>query len=162
VVVGRAFSEGELSVNVASGTGATDFPAFQEEIAVPDAPQLTRLDTYKNPDLAQPLSLGILVEREDPLVVKWKPGDGQRIEVIMIPGAGSSTQYQKLRCITFDDGCLEIPSLAISNMALDDATNFRLLVERHNTVPILFEDGGVITSVAVIDICSLVDGVVGR
>lgn len=162
VVMGRAFSEGMLSVDVASGAGATDFPAFQEEIAAPDAPQLTQLGSYKNPDLAQPLSLGILVEREDPLVVKWKPGDGQRIEVVMIPGAGSSTQYQKLRCITFDDGCLEIPSSAIGNLALDDATNFRLLVERHNTVPVLFKDGDMVTAVAVLDVCSLVDGVVGR
>ncbi len=162
VVAGRSFSDGELSVEVTSGTGATDFPAFSEEIVAPDAPELTLLGSHKDPDLAQGLSLGILVERVDPLRVKWKPGNGQRIEVILIPGAGSSTQFQKLRCITFDDGCLDIPSPAIGNMALDDATNFRLVVERHNSVPVLFKDGDLVTAVALIDACSLVEGVVGR
>jgi hypothetical protein len=162
VVVGRTFGEGKLSIDVFSGTGAADFPAFQEEIAVPDAPELTRFDNHKSPDLAAGLTIEVTVERENPLVVEWVPGHGQRIEVTMIPGAGSSTQYQKLRCITYDDGCLEIPRLAINNLALDDATNFRLQVERHNTVPVLFKDGGVVTAVAVIDVCSQVEGVVGR
>jgi hypothetical protein len=158
----RAFAGDTVTFDVTSPGGALDFPAFSDELAVPDQMAIKRLGPHKDPDLANGVSLDITLERTEPLQVEWEAGNGDYIEVKLIPGSGSATAWQKLRCITYDDGCLEIPSPAINHLALDEATNFEIKVERHNQKMHVIKDGDVTRAIALLDSSSWLGGVVGR
>jgi hypothetical protein len=158
----RAYGVASVDIEVTSGTGAEDFPAFSESLPAPEPPVLEGLDGQPGELIATGPSIGIDVNRADPLRVTWQPGSGDYVEVKIIPGAGSATPYAKLRCITFDDGCLEIPGAALGQMALDSATNFRFRLERHNFRLHSESEGGVVKAATLIDLGSTVEGVVLR
>ncbi|MFC1654330.1 hypothetical protein ACFL2F_00880 [Myxococcota bacterium] len=162
ILPGRAFESDTVTFNVTSAGGALDFPAFSSELGVPDQVVIKRLGQHKDPDLVNGVSLDITLEREEPLQVVWEAGNGDYFEFKLIPGAGSSTAWQKLRCITYDDGCLEIPAPAINHLALDEATNFQIKVERHNQKMHVIKDGDVTQAIALLDASSWLGGVVGR
>ncbi|HOX45720.1 MAG TPA: hypothetical protein PK668_19120 [Myxococcota bacterium] len=159
----RGFAEPAIEIELFSGAGAEDFPPFAESIAAPEAPVLESLDGQPGDGLATgALALGVAVERVAPLRVCWTPAAGDYVEVKILPGAGSGTPYGKLRCITFDDGCLEIPGAALGQLALDSATNFRFRLERHNFLLHSEQAGGVTRAATLIDVSSSVEGVVLR
>ncbi|MBW2703492.1 MAG: hypothetical protein JRF33_21960 [Deltaproteobacteria bacterium] len=160
----RGFAGTEVGVDVASAGGADDFPAFSETLPAPLMPAPGRVGDTDWGDLmaVQDPSIGITVDRAYPLVVEWEPADGDVIEVKIIPNAGSSTDYMKLRCITFDDGCLEIPAGAIGHLALDDATNFKLRIERHNYVVHPIRDGDTVEAAAIIGLSASMETIVTR
>jgi hypothetical protein len=162
VLSGRAFTTDSVDIDVLSSGSEDDFPAFNESIKVPDFPELTGLGEHKDPDLASGPSIGIIDQREDPLMVRWKAGDGDYIEFKIIPGAGSETKHMKLRCVTFDDGCLEVPAEALINLSYDLATNFQVKIERHNFVIHTIEEGDVLKAAAMIDAASVYEGTVTR
>lgn len=162
ILNGRAFESDTVTFDVTSPGGALDFPAFSEELEAPDQVVIKRLGPHKDPDLVAGPSLDITLERTEPLRVEWEAGNGDYFEVKLIPGAGSSTAWQKLRCITFDDGCLEIPAPAINHLALDEATNFQIKVERHNQKMHVIKDGDVTQAIAILDASSWLGGIVGR
>ena len=162
VLPGRAFAAESISIEVESPSGDTDFPAFTDSIPAPEFPVLTRIGDLKDPDLAAAPSVGIDEYRADSLRVEWEAGDGDYFEFLIIPGAGSETRHMKLRCITFDDGCLEVPVEALRHLALDLATNFQLKVERHNFVLHSVKDGDATRAAALIDASSALEGTVLR
>jgi len=162
LLAGRGFLAPEVAIEVTSGAGETDFPALSEIIPAPEAPQLEGLDGQPGEGLASGLSLGIDVNRAAPLRVTWRAEGADYVEVKIMPGAGSATPYAKLRCVTFDDGCLEIPGAALGHLALDSATNFRFRLERHNFVLHSVQEGGAVKAAALIDVSSSVEGVVLR
>lgn len=156
----RAFTSDSVTIDVTSPGGALDFPAFSEELRAPDQVVITRLGPHKDPDLTAGLSLDITLERNEPLRVQWKAGNGDYVEVKLIPN-NSPTDWQKLRCITYDDGCLEIPAPAIRHLALDEATNFQVKVERHIQKLHVIKDGDVTQAIALLDASSWLGGLVG-
>jgi hypothetical protein len=161
ILSGRAFTGDSVTIDVTSPGGALDFPAFSEELDAPDQVVIKRLGPHKNPDLSAGLSLDITLERTEPLRVEWEAGNGDYVEFKLIPGSGSSTAWQKLRCITYDDGCLEVPAAAINHLALDEATNFDIKVERHNQKLHVIKDGDVTQAIALLDASSWLGGLVG-
>jgi hypothetical protein len=161
ILAGRAFTGDSVTIDVTSPGGALDFPAFSEELVAPDEVVITRLGSHKDPDLAAGVSLDITLERTEPLKVQWEAGNGDYFEFKLIPGAGSPTAWQKLRCITFDDGCLEVPAAAINHLALDEATNFNIKVERHIQKLHVIKDGDVTQAIALLDASSWLGGLVG-
>ena len=162
ILPGRAFESDTVTINVTSPGGALDFPAFSDELDVPDQVVIKRLGKHKDPDIVSGPSLDITLERSEPLQVVWEAGNGDYFEVKLIPGAGSPTAWQKLRCITYDDGCLEIPAEAINHLARDEATNFNIKVERHNQKMHVIKDGDVTQAIALLDVSSWLGGIVGR
>lgn len=162
VLGGRAFEADTVSVEVSSGGGERDFPAFNEELPAPEFPVLDRVGDARGIDLAAGASVGIHAQRDKPFVVTWEPGDGDFVEFKIMPGAGSQTRHMKLRCITYDDGGLEVPNEAISHMSLDQATNFQVKIERHNFVLYTDEEGDVIRAAAQFDVNSALEGTVRR
>jgi hypothetical protein len=156
----RAFAGDTVTIDVTSAGGALDFPAFSEELDVPDQVVIRRLGKHKDPDLVSGLSLDITLERTEPLRVEWEAGNGDYFEFKLIPN-NSPTGWQKLRCITFDDGCLEVPAAAINHLALDEATNFKIKVERHNQKLHVIKDGDVTLAIALLDASSWLGGLVG-
>lgn len=159
---GRAFDADQVSFDVESAGGDTDFPAFSDELPAPDPVIITRLGDRDNPDLTQGPSINISIDRTEPLEVHWVPGNGDYFEFKIIPGSGSDTQYMKLRCITFDDGCLSVPADALVYLVPDKATNFQLKAERHNFVLHSIKDGDVTQAAALIDVSSVLEATVLR
>jgi len=161
ILSGRAFTGDSVTIDVTSPGGALDFPAFSDELDAPDQVVVKRLGPYKDPDLTAGLSLEITLERTEPLRVEWEAGNGDYFEFKLIPGSGSSTAWEKLRCITYDDGCLEVPAAAINHLALDEATNFEVKVERHIQKLRVIKDGDVTQAIALLDASSWLGGLVG-
>ncbi len=162
LIDGRAFAGGPVSFSVESGDGATDFPAFTDELPAPDPVVITRLGDREHPDLSQGPSVNISIDRIDPLEVRWKPGNGDYFEFKIVPGSGTDTKYVKLRCITYDDGCLSVPADALVYLVPDEATNFQLKAERHNSVFHSVMDGDVTKAVVKIDVSSTIEATVLR
>jgi hypothetical protein len=162
VYPGSAFQDASIGIAVASDDGLTDFPSFTEQIAAPEMPVVTQLGDRVDPDMGAGLSIDISIDRTEPLQVKWEPGSGDYIEVKIIPGSGSSTKHLKVRCITYDDGCLEIPADAIQYLVPDEATNFQFKIERHNFVLHSIKDGEATKAAALIDASSVLEGTVLR
>ncbi|NMB75362.1 MAG: hypothetical protein GYA21_09545 [Myxococcales bacterium] len=159
----RAYAGTEVGIQVfASGSGEQDYPAFAETLRVPEAPTLTHLDQHSGEALADGPSLGIDEHRTEALTVSWKKGNGDYVEVLLSPGSGSDTPWKKLRCITFDDGCLEIPAEGIALLARDTATNFNFKIERHSFKLVQLLDGTVLRAVGLLDLSAELQGVVGR
>ncbi|MBW1810826.1 MAG: hypothetical protein JRJ87_21725 [Deltaproteobacteria bacterium] len=159
---GSAFLEDSITISVASSDGLTDFPSFTELIAAPEMPVVTQLGDKINPDMGSGPSIGISIDRIEPLVVKWEAGAGDYIDVKIIPGSGSDTKHLKVRCVTYDDGCLEIPAAAIQYLVPDLATNFQFKIERHNFVLHSIKDGDATKAAALIDVSSILEGTVLR
>ncbi len=162
ILPGRAFLDDTVRFQVESGVGATDFPAFQDTLATPDPVVLTQLGDLTNPDLTSRPSIGIDLLRQDPLQVQWEAGNGDVIEFKLIPGEGSDTPYGKLRCITFDDGCLEVPAAAINYLSADMAINFQLKIERQNYALHSVVENGETKGVAIVSVSSVLEGTVLR
>ncbi len=156
----RAFGTGPVAFEVDSSTGQNDFPAFSDQINAPVFPELLRLNNSNSPDLSTALSLGINLERTDPLIVEWEGSTADYFEVLIIPNTGSSTPYAKLRCIVYDDGYLAVPVEAIYALALDTCTNWRFRIERHNFKLHTIVDGEATKAVALIDVSSALEGIV--
>lgn len=165
VIAQRGYEAEQVSIDVSStGTLADgDFPAFSENISAPAQPVLLRIGDVEPVDLASSPSIGITTDRIDHMLVQWEPSGADYVEVKILPGAGSETPYAKLRCITFDDGCLEIPAGALAHLALDMATNFQFRIENHFFVihPIA-DDNGKTEASALIDTSSTLGGTVLR
>jgi hypothetical protein len=159
---GRAFVAPRVDIAVASGAGPEDFPAFSASLPAPVAPVVRRLGDLSPVDLASAPSLGISSQQGYDVELEWEPGGGDYVEVLLVPGAGSSTPYGKLRCITFDDGCLAIPYSALNHLALDAATNFRLRIERHQFRLHSERDGDQVRAAALVDLSSSLEAVVLR
>lgn len=162
LIDGRAFAGEAVSFTIESGAGATDFPAFSEELPAPDPVVITRLGDRENPDMSQGPSINISIDRIDPLEVRWKPGGGDYFEFKIVPGSGTDTKYVKLRCITYDDGCLSVPADALVYLVPDKATNFQLKAERHNFVLHPIKDGDLTQAAALIDVSSTLEATVLR
>ena len=162
LIEGRAFDSDQVSFIVASGTGADDFPGFDDSINAPVFPKLLRLGDLSSLDLSTGPSLGITFYRADPFYVQWKPSNADYIEIVLMPGTGTQTGYAKLLCIAFDDGCLEIPADAIATLALDTCTNFRFRIERHNFKSHLIMDGETTKAAALIDVSSVLEAIVTK
>ncbi len=162
LIDGRAFSGGQVSFSVESEDGATDFPAFTDELPAPAPVVITRLGDRDNPDMSQGPSINISIDRIDPLEVRWEPGGGDYFEFKIVPGSGSDTKHIKLRCITFDDGCLSVPADALVYLVPDKATNFQLKAERHNFVLHPIKQGDVTQAAALIDVSSTLEATVLR
>jgi len=162
VITGRAFTASGVVFKVESTDGANYFPPLQAELPPPEAPVLTQLGEFTNPDLTKGLKLGITADRTDPLQVKWQPGNGNYIEVKLIPGRGSETPWAKLRCITFDDGCLHIPAEAVAFMVQDKASDFQFKIERHNFLLHSVREGDKVKAAALIDVNSALEATVLR
>lgn len=161
----RGYQSDQVSIDVKS-TGTIEdgsFPAFSETIPAPAQPILLSIGDLDPVDLAASPSIGIKPDRIDHMLVKWEPTGADYVEIKILPGAGSETPYAKLRCITFDDGCLEIPAGALAHLALDMATNFKFRIENHFFVihPIDGDDGKTMAS-ALIDTSSALSGTVLR
>ena len=106
--------------------------------------------------------INVVDERTAPFWVRWTPGDGDYMVFKLSPGDGSDTPWGALRCITFDDGCLEVPGAALGQLALDKATNFRLRLERHQVVSWSEEVDGLTKAAAIVDVSAVLEGTVGR
>ncbi len=159
---GRGFEAETVSIEVLSENGESDFPAFSEQIAAPAQPVVTGLDDMEPVDLAAAPSIGIDVNRVEDMKVRWEPAGSDYVEVKIIPGAGASAPYGKMRCITFDDGCLEVPAAALAHLALDEATNFRFRIEHHNFVLHSIKEDGQTKAAALIDTSSSIEAIVLR
>jgi hypothetical protein len=162
VLPNRAFEQEALTIDVASGSDERDYPAFAETVSVPDIPVLTRLGEHKDPDLTNMLSIGINSTGEEPLLVRWIPAGADYVEFQISPGAGSDTRHMKLRCTTYDDGCLEVPVEALHHLSLDKATNFQLKIERYNFVVHSIREGDAVRAAAMISAGSVYEGTVLR
>ena len=66
------------------------------------------------------------------MIVTWEPSDANFVIVRIKPSLGTQTGWAEVYCATHDDGGLEIPAEAISLLALDEASLFKLRVERFN------------------------------
>ncbi len=162
IMDGRAFTPEPVTFSVESAGGAGEFPALSVELQPPAPMVITRLGEVENPDLSQGHSVGINTERVDPLVVQWEAGGGSYVEIKLVPGRNSQTQWAKLRCITFDDGCLHIPAEALAFMVADTASDFQFKAERHNFVLHSVRDGDTVKAAAVVDVSSAVEATVLR
>ncbi len=165
VIPQRGYDSDQVSIDVSSSGTLEDgnFPAFSDTIPAPTLPVLLRIGDVEPVDLTTSPSIGITADRIEHMLVQWEPSGADYVEIKIIPGAGSETPYAKLRCITFDDGCLEIPAGALAHLALDMATNFQFRIENHFFVihPIMDEDGKTKAS-ALIDTSSTLAGTVLR
>ncbi|GEM_PF-2003060 len=162
ILPSRGFTSGSLEIEVASGAEAGDFPALVESIVAPEFPVLESLGDMSPVDLATAPSIGVAVDRDDPLTLTWTAGESDFIEIQIIPGAGSATPYRKLQCITFDDGCLEIPGAALGLLAQDAVSTFRFRITRHNYMLHLDQAGATVRSATLIETSSSEEGVVLR
>lgn len=162
ILNGRAFQDQSVTIDVVSADGAGDFPSFSDTVGAPAAPVVTRLGDIDFPDLSSVPSIGITTTRTEPLTVEWETGGGDYIEIKLIPGSGSDTSWQSMRCITYDDGCIEVPASAMNNIALDAATNFQFRFERHNFVLHEIKEGSITKALSVINASSTVEGTVLR
>ncbi|RLB54047.1 MAG: hypothetical protein DRI34_12555, partial [Deltaproteobacteria bacterium] len=139
------------------------FPAFSESLPTPEPVVITRLGDRDNPDMSQGPSIGIDITRTEPLEVHWQAGNGDYFEVKIIPGAGSNTKYMKLRCVTFDDGCLSIPPEALAALVPDQASNFQFKAERHNfALHSIRDNSGQVQAAALLDVNSVLEATVLR
>jgi len=162
ILEGRAFTDQDVTFDVTSGEGDGEFPSFTAQLPAPDPVVLTRLGDRPDPDLGAGPSVNISVDRVDPLLVKWQPGNGDYFEFKLVPGSGSDTKHAKLRCITYDDGCLSVPAEAIVYLVVDKATNFQLKAERHNFELVSIKEEGQTKAAALIDVSSTLEGTVLR
>jgi hypothetical protein len=158
----RGFLAANVSIQVASANGERDFPSFSDQVRTPSFPKLNQAGDAVVSDLSSGPSLGITINRGQPFPVEWESGAGDYVEIKLIPGTGTSSEWVKLRCITFDDGCLEIPFEAITYLAQDTCTNFKLRLERHNLQVHRVTEGDQLKGVAVIDVSAELEGVVKR
>jgi hypothetical protein len=158
----RGFDAATIGIEVASAEGPADFPALTAEIAAPQMPILLSIGDVAPVDLALAPQIGISSSRIEPLEVHWEPSGAEYVEIKILPGAGSATPYAKLRCITFDDGCLEIPAAALSHLALDEATNFQFRIEHHFFVLHAIKQGDQTKAAALIDTSAALEGTVLR
>ena len=156
------FEGAEVSITVAADGAPDSFPGFSDVIPSPAMPVLTRIGSHSPVNLTEAPSLGIVVERVDPLEVSWEPSGADYVEIKIIPGSGSETPYAKLRCITFDDGCLEIPAAALTHLAQDAATNFRFRIEHHFFKLNSVWDGDQLQAATQIDTSASLEGIVLR
>ena len=159
---GRIFAQDELEVEVQPGPGESAFPALTGKLRAPDLPQLTRLGEVPDPDLRAPSSIGITADRPEDLKVQWKPGAGDYMDFVLIPGNGSLTKFMKLRCITPDDGCLSVPAAALQYLAQDKAQDFQLKLTRSQVLLHYAEQGGVRQAAAFISAEAAIEGTVLR
>lgn len=157
----RGFEAAQVAISVESPEGDMDFPAFDEEIAAAPQPELLAVDKQAV-DLAQGPELGITSDRIEDMRIEWRPNGSDYVEIVLVPGTGSETPWGKLRCITFDDGCLTIPADLIAYLAADTASNFDLRLEHHNFVLHSIEEGGEIKAAALIDASSSLVGTIRR
>jgi hypothetical protein len=162
VLPGRAFEADTITFEVESANGDSDFPAFTDSLATPDPIVLTQLGDRSDPDLGLGPSIGITIDRTEPLRVEWVPGNGDYFEFKIYPGSGSDTEYVKLRCLTYDDGCLSVPAEALVYLVPDLATNFQLKVERHNFALHSIKEGDQTKAAAILDVNSVLEGTVLR
>jgi hypothetical protein len=162
ILDGRAFLDPNVNIEIVAEQGERQFPAFSDSLAAPAAPKLRAIGQLESPDLSAGPSIGINAYRDEPLRVEWVPAGGDVIEIKLIPGSGTKTDYMKLRCITFDDGCLEIPAEAIHYLALDECTNFRFRLERHNMKIREVKEGEELKAAAVLDLSSELEATVLR
>jgi hypothetical protein len=160
ILADRAFGTGPVSFVVDSSEGAGDFPSFNDQIDAPVFPKLLHLGNLSSTDLSTAPSLGIILDRADPLIVEWEGSTADYFEVMLIPGAGSTTPYDQLRCIAYDDGYVEIPPEAIQTLASDTCTNWRFQIKRHNFKLHTIVDGETTEAVALIDVSSALEGLV--
>lgn len=158
----RGFDAATVTIEIESPGGQGDFPAFSDEIPAPAQPVLLAIGDLTDPDLAAGPSLGIATDRTDHMRVKWEPAGSDYVEIKLLPGAGSATPWGKLRCITFDDGCLEIPAAALSQLAMDEAVNFDFRIEHHFFVIHPIGQGAQPEASALIDTSSTLQGTVVR
>jgi hypothetical protein len=156
------FEGAEVSISVAADGAPDSFPGFSDVIPSPAMPVLTRLGDHAPVYLTEAPSLGIVVERTEPLEVNWEPSGADYVEIKIIPGAGSETPFAKLRCITFDDGCLEIPAAALTHLAQDAATNFRFRIEHHFFGLNSVREGDQVVAATQIDSSASLEGIVLR
>jgi hypothetical protein len=163
ILDGRAFLAETIGIDVAESAdqNGMNFFSFSEEISAPEFPELLSIGEHQNPDLVQGVSLG-MVQRSTPLRVEWTAGEGDFVEIKIIPGDDSDTRYQKLRCITYDDGCFEIPASALGHLAQDSAANFQFMFERHHSVVHPIKEGDQVKAAAIIETSSIIEGTVGR
>lgn len=157
----RGFDAEQVSISVESPEGDADFPAFEEVVAAAPQPVLLAIDKQAV-DLALGPSLGITADRVKDMRIEWQPNGSDYVEFKLIPGTGSETPWGKLRCITFDDGCLVIPADLIAYLASDTASNFDLRLEHHNFVLHSVKQGDVTKAAALIDSSSSLAGTVTR
>jgi len=157
----RGFEAEQVGIAVESPGGEMDFPAFEDAVAAAPMPTDVRVD--KQPlDLAAGPGLGITNDRIDDMKVQWQPAGSDWVEVKIIPGSGSETPWGKLRCITFDDGCLVIPADLVVYLSADTATNFDFRIEHHNFALHSIQEGGETKAAATIDVSSALSGTVTR
>jgi hypothetical protein len=155
----RGFSSDRITVDVSSGEDPDDFPAFSEQITVPAQPLLTRLGDHEPADLSKNLKIGIALTRAEPLVVEWEPAGSDFVEIIIKPNDGRSTDF-KLRCVTYDDGCLEIPIEAVAQLSYDEAVNFRFRIEHHYYKLLEIREGNQLKAIVQTDVDSVLEGIV--
>ncbi|MBN2498577.1 MAG: hypothetical protein JXR96_28560 [Deltaproteobacteria bacterium] len=158
----RGFAAEQIGIEVSSGSEDGDFPAFEDFVAAPAMPVLEAVDGRSYEALREDCAIGIAIDRVEPLRVEWEPAEGDYVEFKIIPNSGASTDYMKLRCITFDDGCLEVPPGALGNLALDAATNFRLRLERHRFTLHSIKSGDEVEAAALIDASASMETLVTR
>ncbi|NOZ86991.1 MAG: hypothetical protein GXP49_12155 [Deltaproteobacteria bacterium] len=158
-----AFQDGnKIEIQVDSSEGQWSYPAFSMEMDVPEDVVMTRFDKITNPVLEESPSLNLAVDREDPLWISWVPGNGDYMVFTLTPKAGTETPYGKLRCVTFDDGCLRVPAEALDHLALDKATNFKMKLDRHLNRIWSKKTGGTTDAAALVDLSFSLEAVVGR
>lgn len=157
----RGFAGGQISISVESVNGEADFPAFDDELASAPQPEQLAIDKQAV-DLASGPSLGITSNRIDDMRIEWQPAGSDWVEVKIIPGSGSETPWGKLRCITFDDGCLDIPAELVVYLSSDTASNFDFRIEHHNFRLHSIKEGGQTKAAATIDASSALAGTVTR
>lgn len=159
---GRALTTAAVNIKVDSDTNANDFPAFAMSLDSPEIPVLTRVGDLPSPDLSSSPSLGIRSDREKPLVLEWKPGNGHYVEIVILPGTGTSSAWAKVRCITHDDGCFEIPAQGLRSLSQDTATNFEFSFMRHLSDVVTFLVDGRAKAVANAKVSSVLRATVVR
>jgi hypothetical protein len=162
VMNGRVFTTTPVSFELLSGPGDRDFPGFTVELPTPVPPVLLKAGDAENPDLAAGPSVGITHAPQGPFVVEWEAQGTEYVDFQIVPGAGSTTPYAKLRCVTHDDGCLEIPPEAIQQLALDAATSFQLKLTRYSFTIEEIREGDTLKAVVLVSLGSTLEGTVLR
>jgi len=82
--------------------------------------------------------------------------------ISLTPNAGTLTEFGKLVCVTEDDGCLNIPAWALSQMALDQATNFKFRIGRYNREVWSLQEGDDVLAAADVEASAVLEAVVAR
>ncbi|PID38592.1 MAG: hypothetical protein CSB49_04825 [Proteobacteria bacterium] len=101
------FAEGSMELAITGRGEAGYFPTSSVSVTAPDVLEVT------TPDPKQPASA---VSGTD-MPIKWKAGNGDRIELTMKSALPSVTD--KIVCVARDDGCATIPIGAIEWVKLD-------------------------------------------